>query len=544
MKAIVVMYDSLNRRMLPPYGCDWIKAPNFERLAKRSAMFDNCYVGSMACIPARRELHTGRHNFLHRSWGPLEPFDDSMPDMLSRNGIYTHLASDHRHYWEDGGSTYHTRYDSWEFFRGQEGDPWKGEVRDPPRPFPMKGASKQKAARQDWVNRQYFPTEDLHPQTLTFDAGEHFIRKNHDAGSWFLQIETFDPHEPFVSYPRYRELYAHEYRGPHFDWPSYGPLCEDDTDDEILHVRAEYASLVSMCDHSLGRVLDLMDELDLWKDTMLIVCTDHGFMLGEHGWWAKTAQPWFNELANTPLFIWDPRSARAGVRRNALVQTIDLAPTILDFFGIAPTPDMQGVPLRDAVRCDAPVRTAALFGMHGEHVNVTDGRYVYMRSGPDPDNPAPIYEYTLMPMHMKEMFGVDELADIQLAEPFSFTKGVRTMKIAARPLGYSYRAGTLLFDLASDPAQANPIVDADVERRMAGLLRDLMVQSDAPAEQYERIGLPSEGSIADEHLLAAAHAGRAEALRRAFARQAMAMRLAATGATTPSRQHDQSTAGG
>ena len=46
---------------------------------KKSTQFENFYVGSMPCMPARREMHTGRYNFLHRSWGPLEPFDDSMP---------------------------------------------------------------------------------------------------------------------------------------------------------------------------------------------------------------------------------------------------------------------------------------------------------------------------------------------------------------------------------------------------------------------------------------------------------------------------------
>src|SRR5919206_1023066 len=85
-------------------------------------------------MPARRELHTGRYNFLHRSWGPLEPFDDSMPQILGEAGIHTHLASDHPHYWEDGGATYHTRYTTWEFFRGQEGDPWKGVVPGPTDP--------------------------------------------------------------------------------------------------------------------------------------------------------------------------------------------------------------------------------------------------------------------------------------------------------------------------------------------------------------------------------------------------------------------------
>lgn len=68
-------------------------------------------------MPARRELHTGRYNFLHRSWGPMEPFDDSMPEILKDHGVHTHLTTDHYHYFEDGGATYHTRYRSYEAFR-------------------------------------------------------------------------------------------------------------------------------------------------------------------------------------------------------------------------------------------------------------------------------------------------------------------------------------------------------------------------------------------------------------------------------------------
>ena len=64
-------------------------------------------------------------NFLHRSWGPLEPFDISVVDVLKNKGIYTHLITDHSHYFEDGGATYHNRYNSWEGFRGQEGDRWQ-----------------------------------------------------------------------------------------------------------------------------------------------------------------------------------------------------------------------------------------------------------------------------------------------------------------------------------------------------------------------------------------------------------------------------------
>ena len=110
MKAIMVMYDTLCRNFLGPYGNDWVKTPSFNRLAENSVTFERNYVCSLPCMPARRDLHNSRVNFLQRDWGPLEPFDDSMPEELKKHGIYTALVSDHYHYWEDGGCTYHSRY--------------------------------------------------------------------------------------------------------------------------------------------------------------------------------------------------------------------------------------------------------------------------------------------------------------------------------------------------------------------------------------------------------------------------------------------------
>lgn len=489
MKTIMVMFDSLNRHMLPPYGCDWVQAPNFQRLARRAVTFDNAYVGSMPCMPARRELHTGRYNFLHRSWGPLEPFDDSMPEILKRQGVHSHLVSDHYHYWEEGGANYHTRYKTWESVRGQEGDPWKCNLAQV---IPKPGTSINEQFRdpawfrQDWVNRSYMQNEADHCQTQTFRCGLEFLDANCRADNWFLQIETFDPHEPYFTYEKYLKLYPDAYRGPHCDWPPYKRVNEPL--ELVQHLRYVNAALISMCDHSLGRVLDKMDALDLWKDTLLIVNTDHGFLLGEHGWWAKCVQPFYNEVARMPLFIWDPRCQKAGARRQSLVQTIDLAPTILEYFGIARPPDMQGCALRETVAADTPVRKAGLFGIHGGHVNITDGRYVYMRAPPTPDN-RPLYEYTLMPAHMRRAFGVKELQDIGLREPFPFTKGCRTMKIASQAWKNPHEFGTLLFDLAKDSGQERPIRDPAVEERLSRLMKQLMKVNDAPAEQYERLGL-------------------------------------------------------
>ncbi len=256
-------------------------------------------------------------------------------------------------------------------------------------------------------------------------------------------------------------------------------------------MRYEYAALLSMCDEHLGRVLEAMDEHDLWKDTMLIVCTDHGFMLAEHDWWGKNRMPLWNEIAHIPLFIWDPRCGKKGERRRSIAQLIDFAPTLLRFFGLEPTADMTGRDLAPVIAGDQGGREHAIWGIFGGQVNITDGRHVYMRGPARPDN-TPLHEHTLMPTHLGHTFEVEELQDIALAEPFSFTKGCRTMKIASRGVHDSvqHEYGTLLYDIERDYAQEHPIRDEAVERRMIEALRREMERADAPAEQYERLGLP------------------------------------------------------
>ena len=238
----------------------------------------------------------------------------------------------------------------------------------------------------------------------------------------------------------------------------------------------------------------------MWEDTMLIVCTDHGFLLGEHGWWAKNMMPAYNELVNTPLFIWDPRTKKMGETRESLVQLIDMAPTVLDFFNLDIPKDMQGFPLRETIENDKKVREACIFGWHGNQINCTDGRYVYMR-GEAKNTNSPLYEYTLMPTHIKSRFSIDEMKDFEIAEPFSFTKGLRTMKIEVKNFNQHYRFGTQLFDTEKDPQQINPITDVDTEVRMANLMRELMKESDAPYEQYARIGLSCDKEVTREDII-------------------------------------------
>jgi arylsulfatase A-like enzyme len=485
MKAVMVMFDSLNRHFLPNYGCNWVTAPNFERLGEKTVTFDNYFCGSMPCMPARRDLHTGRYTFLHRSWGPLEPFDNSMPEILRDNGVYTHLVSDHYHYWEDGGATYHNRYSSWEGIRGQEGDRWKGHVVDPEPP-----QSLNRKNRHDWINREYLKDEDSMPQAQTFARGLEFIEQNHAQDSWFLQIETFDPHEPFFVQERWQRYYEDGYDGPLFDWPAYRPVQE--TEEEVAHVRNRYSALVTMCDNYLGKIIDAFDRHRLWDDTMLIVNTDHGFLLGEHGWWAKGVQPCYNEIAHIPLFVYDPRAKdTVGSRRNSLCQMIDLSPTLLRYFGLTPPAETHGKNLEPVIRDDDSVHPGILFGFHAGEINWTDGRILYMRAPEDDSEGA--FNFTLMPTHMRNPFPLEELRQAELTGPFNFTKGVRVLKVPA-PTGApggepAAPRRTLLFDVQQDHRQVNPLKDDEIEKRAQAEMVELMKEIDAPQEVFERYGL-------------------------------------------------------
>ncbi len=502
MKTVFLLFDSLNRLMLEPYGGEVLKTPNFRRLAERCVTFDNHYIGSMPCMPARRDMQTGRHTFLHRSWGPLEPFDNSFPELLKTVGAYSHLISDHYHYWEDGGATYHTRYNSFEFIRGQESDPWKALLTSPIDRIKEKYHQSQSDpnSKQNpyfyMINREFIKEEKDFPSVQCFDAGFNFLDINRTADNWFLQIETFDPHEPFFAPDRFKDLFPTNYDGPILDWPRYERVTEKQ--DEIDELRANYFALLSLCDHLLGRFLDYFDEHDMWKDTALILTTDHGFLLGEHDWWAKNRMPMYEEISHIPLFIHHPDFAsKAGERRKSLTQTIDLMPTICELFGAEIPAEVEGKSLIKLLERDEPQRAAAMFGYWGGGVNVVDGRYTYFCYPKDMKN-QDLYQYTLMPAHMTKLFTIDELKSASLVPPFAFTKGVPLLRVAHKSKAdtktHSYHfpekmedTSTVLYDLHNDPGQTTPVNDPAVKRRLKDALYAMMKANDAPPEAVARM---------------------------------------------------------
>lgn len=496
MKAIVILFDSLNKRFLPQYGDAIVQADNFKRLAGHTLTYENSYASSLPCIPARRDLHTGRSSFLHREWGPLEPYDLSVFELLKNKGIYTHLISDHYNYWEEGGCNYHTKYSSFEFVRGQEGDRWAGDVSCVEQPAykvlkSHDGVGTSNAWKANMRTRQHIDVKDkkTFPQDQVFSLAKTFLERNANEDDWVLQIESFSPHEPFLVPEEFAKLYEDSFQRPLYDWPR-GRLDEMDDEQAVGHMRTLYRSLITMTDHYLGEILDLMDEHELWKDTMLIVGADHGILLGEHGYWSKNLMPCYNEIVNTPFHIYDPTQPIQGERRSSIIQMIDWAPTLLDLFQISQPKEMNGASIRKTIPNDEAIRECGLFGVFSSHVNAVSKEYVYMHAALPAYKDA-IYNYTLMPSHMFKAFSPEELKQATLMPPFSFTRGIPLLRIPSKEQYPVAGFGNLLFDNQVDREQLYPLQDEQIRLKMLRQIKALMEENDCPQEQYKRYDIQS-----------------------------------------------------
>ncbi|MFK7856353.1 MAG: sulfatase-like hydrolase/transferase, partial [Granulosicoccus sp.] len=224
---------------------------------------------------------------------------------------------------------------------------------------PMLSDSPRRAANM--INREYIKQEEDFPIVQCVQLANEFLSHNHTADNWFLQVEMFDPHEPFTAPDRFRNSRS-GYDGPVLDWPLYDQLNLADA--EAMELRQNYEAVVQMCDHYLGKLLDTFDQYNLWKDTAIILTTDHGFLLGEHDWWGKNRMPVHDPIAHIPLLAYHPDSRPtttppAGAqapdvqaqdqspphtekRCTMLTQCLDLTATILDLYGLDYTPPVTG----------------------------------------------------------------------------------------------------------------------------------------------------------------------------------------------------------
>ncbi len=510
--VVVILLDSLNRHVLGAYGTAEFDTPNLDRLAARSVRFTNHHTGSLPCMPARHDVLVGALDFLWRPWGSIEVWEDAITHGLRRDaGVSTMLVSDHPHLFETGGENYHTEFQGWDYVRGGEDDPWRTR----PDPSFVGAPTLPEVAAAPFGrgydrSRTYFREEGDFPGPRTMTAAAEWLDRELGAvrepgERAFLLVDEFDPHEPFDAPERWARRYDPDWAGPRLIWPPYLPGA--DAQGEVppgtpdarsgQQLRAQYGAKLSMIDHWLGRVLDVIDRHDAWGTTAVVLCTDHGLYLGERDTWGKPAIPVHAELGHTPFFVAWPGVAPGTC--DALTTAVDLHATLCETFGVTPDHVTHGhslLPLLDGSA--SSVREWALCGIWGREVHVIDATRTFAKAPVDGNRPLAMYSnrWSTMPIHA--------FPDVRLPRPDGRASLERApgseVPVIRQPFDPSDRVpfwamasfrGDLLYDhtdLAAGATFRNRAHDAD-----AAELTDLLVEAlravDAPAEQRARLGV-------------------------------------------------------
>ena len=498
--VVVVLLDSLNRHMLGSYGGTEFDTPNLDRLAARSARFERHVTGSLPCMPARHDLLVGAHDFLWRPWGSIEVWEDPITVSLAESGVTTMLVSDHPHLFEAGGENYHTDFDGWEYERGHEGDPWK-TVLDPTWiGTPTLPARTRAVTRGYDISRTYFRTEEDFPGPKVMRTAADWLDTNvgkHDR--FLLVVDEFDPHEPFDTPEPWVNRYDPDWDGDQIIWPPYATRAVERgviSEREARHIRANYGSKLSMIDAWFGRILDAFDRHNLWDDTALVLCTDHGHYLGERDIFGKPGVMQYEPLGHIPLLIAWPGFDAATV--DALTTTVDIHATLCDVFDVTPEHATHGhslAPLLNGV--GETTREWAIGGVFGNWVQVTDGRRKYARSAVESNFPLSMWSnrWSTMPTHVPQLklprpdrrAWLDYMpnSDVPvIRQPFA--PGDRTPFWVSGPVDRHH-----LFDVDDDPTEARDLAGsgAAIEKELTDLLVTALDGVSAPREQYERLGV-------------------------------------------------------
>lgn len=506
MNVICILLDTLRRDHLGCYGNRTIETPNLDRLAQNGARFDNAYIGSYPCMPARQDLWTGKLNFLRRGWSPLEYDEPDLITLLRNHGKTTMLITDHYHLWQNGSGNYHTSFHGMEIIRGQEMDNWVTGSNEPLR-YP---ASEEKL-HVHWMryalNSTRLREEKDYYAAQVFQKSIDWVEANRGTDDFFLMIDCFDPHEPFDPPPGYAEKYSQGYSGEKVIWPRYGDSARY-TPEELEYIHALYCGEVTFVDHWFGRFYEKLESLGMLDNTMVIVTSDHGFLFGEHQWIGKHSRILYQDIARTPLLIQHPDIVPGSVF-TPLVQMPDITSTILQAMGIEVPAEMHGqslVPLWNlSLRCEGGIhdRDAIIFGVFGGALYCTDGEWLLVKK-PVEGN-VPLYWYTRS-YYMNWDFGQKNLyADSQKRLDIWDGERFPVQYENAHP---GHAAPTLILDEKQSRAKVPYLEDElyhivsdhgqlrEVSREAGQTLEQLkqtasriMRRVNAPSEQWQRLGL-------------------------------------------------------
>ncbi len=398
MNVVVIVNDTQRWDYLGCYGNDWIKTPNLDNLASESAVFDYCYAEGLPTIPTRTTFFTGRFTFPFRGWQRLEPTDILLAEVLWNKGYTNALITDVYHMHKPT-MAFERGFDFTQHIRGHEADPWvldESIETDVDRYHKAYGNDKSVRAQiaQYLRNIHWWQGEEDTFVARCVNGAAKWIEEQPKKDNLFLWLDCFDPHEPWDPPEPYRSMYVDPgYDGKDIIHPVPGRVEGYLTDEELHHIKMLYAGKVSLCDHWVGVFLDKLRELDMYDDTLIIYTTDHGAPFGEHGIIKKAEPLLFEELVHIPLIIRHPQGVGAGQRFDALVETTEIFPTILDFLDVRLPPRIHGKSLLPLMtQKEEKIRDYAYMGYFKQSWRVNDHDWSFMMYL-DKKTPSELYHF-------------------------------------------------------------------------------------------------------------------------------------------------------
>jgi arylsulfatase A-like enzyme len=349
----------LPEEYLPSGGVGPNETPALDALAEESVLFTQSYPEAMPTIPVRRAIHTGMRTWPTRprsfGWKPIPSGQTTVAEILAKEGFGTYLVTDT---YVQFPMNFGRGFEAYQAIRGQEKDPYKDpssiseeEMR---RRYLILGEGKK--ARQYLANvHGRKGEEDWFAPRVFSDAMDVLEVATGENRPFFLVADCYDPHEPWDPPAEYVSLYDEGYTGKEPLDDNYG---SDDylTDRQLLRMRALYAGEVTMMDRWLGKFIERAHELGLMERTLFVVVSDHGHLLGEHGYTGKLAYALYPELTDIVFMVRHPRGEEAGKSSDLYASTHDVAPTILGFLGVEQSEPMDGQDLAPILEGKEPLR--------------------------------------------------------------------------------------------------------------------------------------------------------------------------------------------
>lgn len=439
--VLFIIVDDLTTT-LGCYGDHDALTPNMDKLAARGVLFDRAYTQFSLCNPTRASFLTGCYPERTKVYDLSKNFRDAMPDAVTlpelfKNAGYTvgrigkvfHVGGTKEAMDVQEGSSLSKDQiilDEAKLAAASEGD-----LSDPPH---EKKKKKGKGGNDEESDKDYNccyaassrPDSDFTDYAIATRAIE--TMESFKDKPFFLAVGFIRPHTPYVA-PKafFDKIDPQKIAMPAF----YQPGGEDTSGipdaalrpnnnvfryaapkgNEPREGRRAYLASGSWADSQVGRVLDKLKELNLDKDTIVVLTGDHGYQLGEHGLWAK--QTLFEEGTHVPLIVAAP-GVKPGVCKG-LVEQVDIYPTLAGLAGIPIPKDVQGMSLQPLLANPSakgkPVAFSTMLSTHTKLMGhaLTDGRYRYIEWDGGKGG-RHLYDHETDPHELKNIAGNPEQA--------------------------------------------------------------------------------------------------------------------------------------